>query len=114
MTNSTNRPAMMPTIHNTTLSPVLIAAPELLLARIRLDAELGLTLPARQIFSRACVHSNQFSFIDEQRYAYDGPGLELCGLAASRRSIATHARIGLDDLEFDVRRRRHLQRLAIP
>ena len=44
----------------------------------------------------------------------DGAGLELGELLTAGGGVAAQARVGLDDLELDVRRRRHQQRHAVP
>src|SRR5262249_3746742 len=69
---------------------------------------------ARQILSGACVDTDNLAFVDEQRYAYDGAGLELRRFRSTGRRVATHARVGFDDFEFDVRGRSDLKRLTIP
>src|SRR2546423_6428057 len=73
-----------------------------------------LRLATRDVFAGASIDAQHFSFVDEQRHAHHGAGFHLRGLAAARRGVAAHARIGFDHLELDVRRRSHEKRNAVP
>src|SRR5690606_30192539 len=58
--------------------------------------------------------AQHFTLVDEQRYAHHGAGFELGRLLAASGRIAAHAGVGLDHLQFDMRRRGDLQRHAVP
>src|SRR6266480_257350 len=77
-------------------------------------ARSALLLRARDVFARAGIDAQNLAFVDEQRHAHDGAGFELRRLLTAGRGVTAQAGIRLDDLEIDMGRRRHQQRLIIP
>src|SRR5690606_17915572 len=57
---------------------------------------------------------DHFAFIDKERYAHDGTRFELRRLCTARGGVPSQTRIGLDDLELDVRWRSDVERHAVP
>ena len=64
---------------------------------------LSLLLRARDVFAAARVDANDFAFVDEERHAHDGTGFELRRLLATGGGVAAQTRIGLNDLQLDMR-----------
>src|SRR5215469_5153226 len=73
-----------------------------------------LLLGARDVLARARVDADHFAFVDEERHAHHGAGLELCGFLTAGRGIAAQPRVGLHHLQLDMRRWRHNQRHVLP
>src|SRR5690606_26338176 len=71
-------------------------------------------LRPRDVFAGAGVDLQHLALVDEQRHTHDRTGLQLGGLLAAGGGITAHARVGLDHLQVDVRRRGHLQGHAVP
>src|SRR5213082_3743746 len=73
-----------------------------------------LPLAARDVLARAGVDADHFTLVDEERHPHHRAGLELGGLLAAGGGVAAQPRVGLDDLELDVRQRRDYERLVVP
>src|SRR5215467_568686 len=84
--------------------------------RLRANGWAGqrLLLGARDVFAGARIDADYFAFVDEERHAHYCARLELCGLLAAGGGVAAQPRVGLHDLQLDVRRRRHHQRHVVP
>src|SRR5207253_3888895 len=72
-----------------------------------------LPLAARDVLARAGVDADHFTLVDEERYPHHRAALELGGLLAAGGGVAAQPRVGLDDLELDVRRRRDHERHVV-
>src|SRR5262245_47773470 len=72
------------------------------------------TLGACDVRRGACIDADDLALVQEERHAHDGTRLELSRLLPARGGIAAHARIGLDDLELDVRGRVDGERYTVP
>ena len=62
-----------------------------------------LLLGARDVLAGAGIDADDFTLVDEQRHAHDGAGFQLRRLLTAGGGVAAQTRIGLDDLQFDMR-----------
>src|ERR1700680_1141991 len=74
----------------------------------------ALPLAARDVLAGAGVDADHFALVDEQRYAHHRAGFDLGGLLATGGGIAPQTRVGLDDLQLDVRWRRDHEWHVVP
>jgi hypothetical protein len=65
--------------------------------------------PQRDVLPAARVDADHFALVDEERHPHHRTRLKLCRLLPAGGGVAVQSRIGLDDLQLDVRRGRDEQ-----